>query len=231
MLGQPGSDENVKPHYALHCVLNHALIVKDDKSRREFSALLAKNLSNDDLSTYNKAYLCQELQWLGREEAVESLARLLLDEELVEPAAMALVAIKSGAAVALRTALPDASGKCQLSIIDALVALGDSGSAKELETALQDGDQEVRVAARAGLARIPDPAAVAAVLKSIDGVSGWERTQAAKCCLVAAESLAQAGKNQEAGRVYDRVVQLFAQESEAHVREAATLGKSRVSRS
>ena len=35
MLGEPGSEENVKPHYALHCVVNHSLIVDDEKPARD----------------------------------------------------------------------------------------------------------------------------------------------------------------------------------------------------
>ena len=47
MLGEPGTDENVKPHYGLHCVLNHALVVGDEKAQKEFCDTLAANLSKD----------------------------------------------------------------------------------------------------------------------------------------------------------------------------------------
>ena len=223
MLGQPGVDEYVKPRYALHCVLNHTLIAKDDQARREFSALLATNLSGD-LSVDSKAYLCQELQWMGREEAVSSLGQLLLDERLVEAAAMALVAIKTGAALVLRTALANARGKCRLNIIDALAALPEHGAVKEMTDALKDDDMEVRIAARAGLARTPDATTADSLIQSIGGTSGWERTQTAKSCLVSAESLADAGKTKEARQMYDRIAKSYSGESESHVREAAASG-------
>lgn len=227
MLGKPGSPENVKPHYALHCVLNHALVVEDENARREFALTLGKNLDGE-LSTYNKAYLCQELQWMGREEVVESLGQLLLDEALVEPAAMALVAIKRGAPAVLRAALPQADGKCRLNIIDALAALNDVGSANALKAALKDDDEEVRIAARAGLAKIPDAAAAKAIVQSADGTAGWERIQAAKSALVAAETLAGAGKSEQAEHVYDQVKQTFDHENEAYLREAVERGKAAV---
>ncbi|MFO7903962.1 MAG: HEAT repeat domain-containing protein [Planctomycetota bacterium] len=227
MLGKPGSPENVKPHYALHCVLNHALIVEDENARREFALTLAKNLDGD-LSTYNKAYLCQELQWMGREEVVESLGQLLLDEALVEPAAMALVAIKRGAPAALTAALPQADGKCRLNIIDALAALDDVDSADALKAALKDDDEEVRIAARAGLAKIPDAAAATAVLHSAEDTHGWERIQSAKSALVAAETLAGAGKSKEAENVYDQVKQTFDDENEAYLHEAVKRGKAAI---
>ncbi len=165
---------------------------------------------------------------MGREEAVEPLGQLLLDEALVEPASMALVAIRQGAAIVLRAALPEAVGKCRLSIVDALAALGDVDSIKEFTAALQDDDQEVRIAARVGLARIPDSAAAKAVVQSCGDTRGWERLQAAKCCLVAAETLAAAGKSKEAEGIYASVESIFAEETEQHVREAAHAGRTRI---
>lgn len=225
MLGKPGSPENVKPHYALHCVLNHALIADDENARRQFALTLANNLDGD-LSTYNKAYLCQELQWMGHEEVVEALGDLLLDESLVEPAAMALTAIQQGAPAVLRAALPQADGKCRLNIVDALVALEDADSADALVAALDDDDEQVRIAARVGLAKMPDPSTAKTLLKSARGTAGWERIQAAQSCLAAAETLAAAGKKSEAQRVYDQVKQTFDHENEAYLQEAANSGKA-----
>ena len=42
MLGEPGSEENAKPHYALHCVANRALVVRDEKARKELAEALAR---------------------------------------------------------------------------------------------------------------------------------------------------------------------------------------------
>jgi hypothetical protein len=86
MLGEPGSDEDVKPHYALHSLANYVLQQKDEKARREFAEALASQLSSDR-SKYIRGYLCQELQCAGHGEAVAALAKLLADEELVDPAA------------------------------------------------------------------------------------------------------------------------------------------------
>ena len=85
MLGEPGSEENVKPHYALHCLANHVLVVKDEKARKELSETMAAQLGGDR-PKHIQAFLCQELQWAGRKEATGALGKLLLDEELVEPA-------------------------------------------------------------------------------------------------------------------------------------------------
>ena len=105
MLAEPGSDADVKPHYALHCVANYALRSRDEKARRDFAEVLAGQLAGNR-SKYIRGYLCQELQWAGRKEAVPALAALLADEELVDAAAMALVAIQDGAADAFAPRCP-----------------------------------------------------------------------------------------------------------------------------
>ena len=119
MLGAPGSEQDVKPRYALRCLANHVLAVKDQQARKELSDALATALLSDR-SNHVKRFLCQELQWAGGEEAVPALGMLLLDDELVEPATMALLAIRQGAAEQFRAALPNAQGKCRINVIQAL---------------------------------------------------------------------------------------------------------------
>ena len=220
MLGEPGSEENVKPHYALRCLANHALIIKDENARRQFSEALASQLGGD-LSTYNKAFLCQELQWAGRREAVGALGKLLTDEELCDPAAMALAAIGDGAADELRRALPGAKGRCRLAVIDALAALADAGSANVFKEALKDPDREVRLAAGSGLARIGDPGSVDLLIQAANVGPGWERVKQTKHCMVLAEKLAAAGKKSEAGKIYSHLRSTRTDPSERYIRDAA----------
>ena len=223
MLGEPGSDEDAKPHYALHCVLNHTLVVKDQQARKEFCDVLAAELSGEH-SDCIKGYLCQTLQWAGRREAVDALGGLLLNEALCDPAAMALVAIRDGAADVLRKALPKAEGKCRLAIVDALAALADAGSAAVFKDALNDPDREVRIAAAAGLAKIGDPGAVDLLMKTADAEPGWERIQATKNCLVLAENLTAAGKTHDAKKIYTYLRDTRKDESEKYIRDAAERG-------
>jgi len=220
MLAEPGTIEDAKPHYALHCVVNHTLVVKDEKARKAFCDVLAAELSGEH-SDYNKSFLCQTLQWAGRREAVDALGKLLLNEALCDPAAMALAAIKDGAADVLREAASKAKGKCRLTIIDTLAALADAGSASVLKDALGDSDREVRIAAGAGLAKIGDAGAVSLLVKAADAKPGWERVQATKNCMVLAENLAAAGKNSDAEKIYKYLRDTRRDASEQYVREAA----------
>jgi len=227
MLGEPGTEENVKPHYALHCVANYVLIAKDEGARRQFAETLAEKLDGD-LSTFNKGFLCQELQWAGRGEAVPALGKLLLDEALVEPASMALVAIRQGAAERFLAALPKAQGKCRLNILDGLAALADPKAAGPLREALKDPDREVRIAAAAGLAKLGHAGSVDLLIQAADCEPGWERIQQTRHAMVLAEKLAAAGKKTEAGKIYNHLRSTRTDASEKYIREAAEKALSAV---
>jgi len=220
MLGEPGSKENVKPPYALHCLANHVLVIQDENARRQLAETLAAKLDSD-LSTYNKAFLCQELQWAGRRECTAALGKLLLDEELVEPASLALVAIRDGAAEQFRAALPQAKGKCRRNIVQGLGAVEDRQSVEALKKALGDPDREVRIAAGWGLSRMGDAGSVDALIKAADGEPGWERIQATKHCMVLAEKLLADGKQDPAVRIYKHLWDTRTRAEEKYIRDAA----------
>ena len=220
MLVPPGEGDDVKAHYALHCVGNHALKTKDREARRQFAEVLAAELGGSRPKGV-QAYLCQELQWAGGKECVASLGKLLTDEELVEPAAMALVAIGDGAAEQFRAALPKVKGKCLLNVIHSLAALADPQSADIFREALGAPDREVRIAAGAGLAKLGDPASADLLLKAADKAEGWERIQGTKHSLVLAEKLAAAGKKDAAAAIYRRLRDTRTAPNEKYLRDAA----------
>jgi HEAT repeat protein len=196
------------------------LAVKDEEARKELSHALAAALLSDR-SNHVKSFLCQELQWAGGEEAVLLLGQLLLDEELVEPATMALLAIRQGAAEQFRTALPNARGKCRLNIIQAVGDVKDLESIDSLKSALRDPDREVRLAAGWGLARMGDASSVGLLINEADTRTGWERIQATKHCLALAEQLSPVGKKEMAERIYIHLRDTRTDAAEQYIREAA----------
>jgi HEAT repeat protein len=221
MLVEPGAADDSKAHYALHCLGNYYLQIKDEPGRRQFSETLAAELGSGR-PTGVQAYLCQELRWAGHNESVPALGKLLTDEQLSAPAAMALVAIRDGAAEPLRAALPAVKGKCKLNVVQALGALGDRPSAAALRPLLADEDREIRLAAGWGLAHMGDADSVDALIKAAGAEPGWERIQATKHCLVLAEKLAAAGKKDQAAKIYNYLQDSRKEASEKYVREAAT---------
>lgn len=225
LLGEPGSEENAKPHYALHGVVNHALITRDKKLRKDFCHAMGSQLKNKSLHPYNRAYLCQELQWAGGDEACPALGNVLLDEEVTDAAATALAAIGGErAASQLRQAAKQAQGKARLNLIDALAALAEPQSASTFQDALKDNDREVRIAAAIGLAKLGHADAIDPLLKAADEATGWERTQITKACLILAEKLAAAGNRSAAKQVYERLQKTRTSDSEKHIRDAAGYG-------
>lgn len=223
LLDKPGSAADVKPHYALRCLANAVLKRKDDKARSALVATFATALQGQH-PKHVKAFLCQELQWAGNGDAVPALGSLLLDEELVEPAAMALVAIGANAADQFRAALPKASGKCRLNILHGLAALGDAASAPAFRQAIHEPDREMRLTACWGLARLGQASDVGLLLNAADAATGWERIQATNQCLVLAESLVRAGRATEAAGIYKYLRDTRTDPSEAHVQAAAARG-------
>jgi hypothetical protein len=225
MLGEPGTVENAKPRLALHLVMNHPLVTKNEKQRKEFCEAIASQVSNDKLSNYNRTYLCQELQWAGRDEACPALGAALMNEDLTDAAATALAAIGGErAASQLRNAAAKAQGKCRANIMDALATLDDPKSMDTLKQGLKDKDREVRIAAATGLANVGAADAADTLLATAGAATGWERTQLTKSCLVLAERLAAAGKKQEARRIYESLKKSRSDKSEAHIKHAAELG-------
>lgn len=219
LLGEPGSAEDVKPRYALHCLANHVLVAKDEAGRKALCEALAGQLGGDR-PVHIQAYLCQELGWAGRSESVSALGKLLASEELSGPASMALVAIGEGAAAQFRAAWPEAKGEARRHIMDGLAAVAEPESAELLQAALGDQDREVRIAAGAGLASLGQAGAAGPLLKAADSAQGWERIQATNNCLVLAEKVSAAGNQSAAQKIY----QQLQKRSEPHIREAAERG-------
>jgi HEAT repeat protein len=225
LLAEPGGAADAKPHFALHCVVNYPLVVRDEALRKEICQAIASQLENNALLPENRAYLCQELQWAGRDEACEPLGRVLLDEAVTDAATAALVAIGGERAIVqFRAALPRATGRPRLNVLGALAVLADARSAEAFTQALGDMDREVRLAAADGLGRLGRPESAALLIAAADGAQGWERTQMTKACLVLAEKLAASGNKPAARSIYGHLRRTRTTKAELHVRDAAMQG-------
>ncbi len=223
MLVEPGNGDDVKAHYALHCMALHVCTVDNDRPRRRFARTLASQIGGDRPKEVQK-YLIQQLQVAGDKEVVEALGGVLVDEELCEPAAQALAAIGDGAAEQFLKALPKVRGKSHLTILQNLGVVRASESVGELKKAVGDEDEAVRMAAVWALANIGDADSANMLLKAADQADGWERIQATKACLLLAEKLRAAGSNNEAVRIYKHLRDTRTKPSERYVSDAAKTG-------
>ncbi|MHC4545166.1 MAG: HEAT repeat domain-containing protein [Planctomycetota bacterium] len=223
MLVEPGKGDDVKAHYALHCMALHVCKLDNNRPRRRFSRTLASQIGGDRPKEVQK-YLVRELQIAGGREVVEALGKLLVDEELCEPAAQALATIGEGAAEQLHGALSRVSGKCRLTILQNLGVVRGVKSVGALKKAVSDEDEAVRIASVWALANIGDADSAKMLLRAADQADGWERIQATKACLLLAEKLCAGGRKSEAVRIYRRLRDTRTKPVERYVSDAAKIG-------
>ena len=184
---------------------------------------IAAGLSSTRNKEVKAAYL-RELKFCGTASAAKAIAPFLTDEQLYADAALALRNIKTGATALLVAAFPNATGKAKTEIVHALAALGEAEGLPVLKTALTDKEQDTRLAAAWGLARLGDAGSADAMLKAAAAAKDWDRFQLTSSCLVLGETLKAAGKKAEAAAIYTSLKTTRTEPADAYVVKAANIG-------
>ena len=223
MLKDIDDGADYKARYVLHGLAQYVGRPGMEAARSTFGAALASQLGGDR-SKGVQGYVARQLHVIGSAEHAPALGKILLDPDLYEYAAQALLAIRSGAAEPLRKALPEAKGAPRLTIVQALGVLADRESAEELRKVAADPDRDTPLAAVWALARIGDTGAVDLALKAADVDPGWERIKATSNALLLAEHLLAAGKKAEAAKIYTHLKETRTDASESYVKDAAQEG-------
>lgn len=226
MLREVDDGSDYRARYVLHGLAQYVGRPGKEAIRKLYSGVLAAQLGGE-WPRGARGFLARQLQVAGFPDAAPALGKLLLDPELCEDAAQALLAIREGAAEQFRKALPEAKGGPRLTILQALGVLGDAESAGAMRAAVADPDREIRLAAGWGLARLGDAGSVPVVLKAADVEAGYERIKATSSALHLAENLAAAGKKGDAAAIYRHLQETRTDPSEAYVREIAAEGLAR----
>jgi HEAT repeat protein len=220
LLVVPGKGDDSKARYVLHALATFVCSLKN-KQRQAFAQALASTLAENRPAAV-KAFILRQLQVAGGKEVVPIVAEYLVDPQLGESAAQALLAIGTGAAREFRNALARAKGKNRLTIVQALGSLRDEESTRALQAVVNDPDRDTRLAALWALGNLGDAGSVGVLLKAADVPASWERIQATKACLVLAERLQGMGKKAEAITIYEHLQKTRKDESEAYVQEIAS---------
>lgn len=215
------SDDN-RIRHTLHALATHVCGLKDEAKRREFAEALG-NTFGGKAPPEVRQFVVRTLQLVGGPEVVAILGGQLLDPTCGEDAALALLAIRTGAAEQFRVALGRSRGRQCVAVIQSLGVLRDAAAAEMIRPLATNEDRDVRLAAVWALARIGDASAAEVLLKAADA-TGYERIPATNSCLLLAENLLAAGKKADASRIYTRLVNTRTDPSEAHVRDAANRG-------
>ena len=157
-----------------------------------------------DATYAGKQFVCRELSIIGTEQSVPTLGALLTDEKMSDMARYALERIP-GAAVdeALRSALPKASGKTKVGIINSLGQRRDGKAVSALGSMVGDSDQMVAAAAVSALGNIADAQATKVLAEAKGKTTGKLRALVLDAYLKCADRLVAEGKKAEALAIYD----------------------------
>jgi HEAT repeat protein len=224
LIVEPGAVDDSKARTAFHGLAMYVSRPGADAERKMFSETVAGLLGGKAPNSVKSFYLTQ-LRLAGLPEAAPAAGALLLNEELCDYAAQTLVTIGGeDAAMALVRALPKATGKCRLTIIQNLGAVRSAYAGPELLKAVGDADREVRLAALWALANIGDPKAVDAILKAVGAESVYERAKAADAALLLAQRLSGGKLAKEAEQIYRTLWKTRTGEKDRHIRCAAIRG-------
>ena len=176
MLVEAGAGDDTKPRMALEGLAWYTGSSGTPAQRAAYIEVLTAALSKDRQPGV-KAFLIRQLQLVGDDSAVPTLGKLLLDAEVYDFAAQALVTIGSDAArAALRAAYSEAQGPCRIAIIQALGVLRDSDSADRLAEDANGPDRGIQLAALPALANMDSPAFREAARK-FECQTHYERSQ------------------------------------------------------
>jgi hypothetical protein len=214
-----GGDVHVR-----HCLHGQAMRAAGwpEKDRQAFTKALAGTLKEDHPKPA-KGFVIRQLQVAGGVEVAVILGEWLLDDELWEDAAQALLAIGDTAEQFLK-ALPKAKDKQLLTIVQALGVLKVNNAAERISELVTADDASLRQVAARALADMADAGAVDTLLKAADTAKGFERTKQTGTCLQLAENLLALGRKKDAARIYKHLRDTRKDPDEAHIHEAAEQG-------
>lgn len=215
--------ELYKARYALHALAMYTTLPGNQKHQPTVQQALLAQLGKNK-SKLVQGLIIRTLQYTGDASAVPALAALLSDAELVDPAAQAIVTLKGDAAAQLRTALPKATGRAKLAIIQALGGLGDANALQAISDATRDEDMNVKSTALWALAKSGSPEAINPLIEATGATDSWLRTQAVDGAMRLAETLASRGLKDQASKIYQHLLTTRTAKEEVYVKQAAQRG-------
>jgi hypothetical protein len=199
--------------------------IKNAHGNRTETANIEKSLLGileSDAKRAGKQFACRQLSIIGTGQSVPVLAGMLTNEETSDMARFALERIPGAAAdSALRDALPKASGKPKVGIINSLGQRHDKQAVGALSKLVNDSDETIANAAVAALGQIADEQATKALAEAKDKTTGKLKLRVLDSFLLCADKLVAAGKKTQALSIYK---ELSNKEMPESIRAAATKG-------
>ena len=222
MLSAPGEGDNSLLEYAIGGFSFYV----NQPGKEDWRAMSVEaycqaldNVENNE----NKAFFIKQLQLVGKADAVSCLEGYLDNEYLCGYAARALISIDApDAKSALLQALQGAQSFCQLSLVE---ALGDSHyveAAAAIAPLATSEDTKLRKVALYSLAKIADPSSEEILAEAARNASFiYDEANATSSYLLYAERLIEEGKQQQAEKIAESLLQTATQDNQVHTRTAA----------
>ncbi|MDR1601110.1 MAG: DUF1080 domain-containing protein [Tannerella sp.] len=191
-LNAPGQGSNAAVEYALSGVAHYASASGRETLCAAVAAALVKAL-NDATGREAKAFIISLLQVAGKDEAVDALAPLLGHEELSEPAARALAAIRTEkAGKALQAALLKRTGTVETRQ-NVVLAIGEArigGSEEILQSLLTGADENLQKDILYALSRVGGTASVKTLYAAAEKAGfGYDKTNATEAYIALLKNL------------------------------------------
>jgi HEAT repeat protein len=206
MLKRPGDGDDRQVRYALHGLAMYTSAEGREAERKVYSTGIIEGLKAVEDKEV-KAFLISQLQFAGKDEAVDALAGYLADERLCSPSAQALVSIGSKrAAEALTKGLVKSEGLNQVAIIKSLGELGWKPASKAIGKLADSEDRDTRQTAWWAIANIGDKSAEKILSKAMKKAEGYEKAVATSNYLLFVERLAEAGKKRQCAKICRKLI-------------------------
>ncbi|SDM72709.1 DUF1080 domain-containing protein [Pedobacter antarcticus] len=205
-LKAPGAGNNALIEYAAGGFAAFASSGKQENARKMSVAAFTNAIGNLQ-DKQNKSFLFSQLDLVAKNDAIAILTPYLTDQDLVDPAARALVKIQSAEAdQALLTALASSTGQPRLAVINALGDRKVKAAVAEISKSAADQDSQLKKMSLLALARIGDLSSETVLLdaaKQAQFVS--EDSYAVSSLLIYATNLARSGNGKAAAGLVKKI--------------------------
>ena len=221
LLTPPGKGDDTNARYAINGLAWFVYRPGAEEERLMYTKTIIDAVSSaKDIEV--KSFLIRQLQFAGKEESVFPLSGYLLDEELCESAAQALVSINTGSAEgALIEALSDAETNSKITIIKSLGDIKSKAAVYEISKYSVSKNEDIRMAALYALANIGPAATENILADAAISEKGFNKSKLISFQLLYAERLAEAGKKQECAEICRNIIKQYSSPEEANIRISA----------
>jgi HEAT repeat protein len=217
----PGKGDDARARFAINGLAVHVTRPGADAERELFTRALLGSLARTE-DRHVVAFLISQVQLVGKRESIRPLEKYLVDDELAEPAASALLTIGGPDATrALLKALDKAPRNARLTLVQSLGEVRSREAARKVLPFAESADERLRQAALFALANIGDPVAGPALAKERVATSYRERAQAPSLYLLYARRLAESGRTTEGLEAARAVLQSYRRPDESQHASAA----------